>query len=148
GVNQILVVDGEPDMAATYERLLRRSGHRVVLAATRADGMQFLERLPPRLVIMDLRLPDGDGLDVIRAAGRLAAAPAVIAITAFASRAARPSARPRPGGIALTAFASRAARQSALDAGARAFLAKPFAIDELSNLVERLIQHPAVSTLT
>jgi DNA-binding response OmpR family regulator len=126
-VNQILVVDGEPDMAATYERLLRRSGHRVVLAATRADGMQFLERLPPRLVILDLRLPDGDGLDVIRAAGRLAAAPAVIAITAFASR---------------------AARQSALDAGARAFLAKPFAIDEFSNLVERLIQHPAVSTLT
>lgn len=126
-MNQILVVDGEPDMAATYERLLRRAGHRVVLVATRVGGMQFLERFPPRLVISDLRLPDGDGLDVIRAAGRLAAAPAVIAITAFASR---------------------AARRSALDAGASAFLAKPFAIDELSSLVERLIQHPTAPTPT
>ena len=126
-MSQILVVDGEPDMAATYERLLRRSGHRVVLAATRASGMQSLEGRPPRLVISDLRLPDGDGLDIIRAAGRLAAGPAVIAITAFASR---------------------AARRSALDAGARAFLAKPFAIDELSGLVERLIQHPVPPTAT
>lgn len=126
-MSQILVVDGEPDMAATYERLLRRAGHRVVLAATCAGGIQVLKGLPPRLVISDLRLPDGDGLDVIRAAGRLAAAPAVIAITAFASR---------------------AARQSALDAGARGFLAKPFAIDQLSSLVEHLIQHPAVSTVT
>src|SRR5262249_14927676 len=81
----------------------------------------------PRLVISDLRLPDGDGLDVIRAAGGFAAAPAVIAITAFASR---------------------AARQSALDAGARAFLAKPFDIDELSSLSDLWIQQPAVSTPT
>ncbi len=125
-MSQILVVDGEPDMAASYERLLRRAGHRVVLAASRAGGVRFLERLPPRLVISDLRLPDGDGLDVIRAADRLPAAPAVIAITAFASR---------------------AARRSALDAGASAFLAKPFAIDEFSSLVERLIQRPGAHRL-
>jgi len=118
-VNQILIVEDEPDMGATYERLLRRAGHRVVRAASRAEGMRLLESVRPRLVISDLRLPDGDGLDIIRAAQRLALRPAVIAITAFSSR---------------------EMRQSALDAGASAFLAKPFGIAEFSSLVEDLIR--------
>jgi len=118
-VNQILIVEDEPDMGATYERLLRRAGHRVVRAASRAEGMRLLESVRPRLVISDLRLPDGDGLDIIRAAQRLALPPAVIAITAFSSR---------------------EMRKSALDAGASAFLAKPFGIAEFSSLVEDLIR--------
>jgi len=117
-VSQILVVEDEPDMGATYERLLRRAGHRVVRAASRAEGMRLLESLRPRLVISDLRLPDGDGLDIIRAAHKLDLPPDVIAITAFSSR---------------------EVRQSALDAGASAFLAKPFGIAEFSSLVEDLI---------
>ena len=72
----------------------------------------------PRLVISDLRLPDGDGLDIIRAARMLEMPPAVIAITAFTSR---------------------GTRQAALDAGASAFLAKPFGIAEFSSIVEDLI---------
>ncbi len=117
-MSQILVVEDEPDMGATYERLLRRAGHRVVRAASRAEGMRLLESLRPRLVISDLRLPDGDGLDIIRAAHKLDLPPDVIAITAFSSR---------------------EVRQSALDAGASAFLAKPFGIAEFSSLVEDLI---------
>jgi two-component system, OmpR family, KDP operon response regulator KdpE len=118
-VNQILIVEDEPDMAATYERLLRRAGHRVVTVASRVDGMRLLESLRPWLVISDIRLPDGDGLDIIRAAQKLDLPPAVIAITAFTSR---------------------ETRQAALDAGANAFLAKPFGIAEFSSLVEDLIK--------
>ena len=118
-MNQILVVEDEPDMAATYERLLRRAGHRVVTVPSRAQAMRLLESLRPRLVISDLRLPDGDGLDVIRAARMLDRPPAVIAITAFVSR---------------------DTRQAALAAGASAFLAKPFGIAEFSSLVEDLIE--------
>jgi DNA-binding response OmpR family regulator len=117
-LNQILVVEHEPDMAATYERLLRRAGHRVVRAASCAEGIRLLESLCPRLVISDLRLPDGDGLDVIRAA-RMLDLPAAV--------------------IAITAFVSRGTRQAALAAGASAFLAKPFNIAEFSSLVEELI---------
>lgn len=117
-MNQILIVEDEPDMAATYERLLRRAGHRVVKAASHAEGLRLLESLRPRLVISDLRLPDGDGLEIIRAARALDRPPAVIAITAFASR---------------------STRHAALDAGASAFLAKPFSIAEFSSLVESLI---------
>ena len=117
-MNPILVVEDEPDMGATYERLLRRAGHRVVRAASRAEGIRLLQSVRPCLVISDLRLPDGDGLDIIRAAHQLDRPPAVIAITAFSSR---------------------EARQSALDAGASAFLAKPFGIAEFSSLVEDLM---------
>ena len=117
-MNQILVVEDEPDMAATYERLLRRAGHRVVRATSRAEGMRLLESMRPRLVISDLRLPDGDGLDIIRAAQKLDLPPAVIAITAFSSA---------------------DTRKAAFDAGASAFLAKPFSIAEFSSLVEGLI---------
>ena len=105
-------------MGATYERLLRRAGYRVVRAASRAEGLRLLESLRPPLVISDLRFRDGDGLDIIRAAQKLDLPPAVIAITAFSSR---------------------ATRQAALAAGANAFLAKPFGIAEFSSLVEHLI---------
>jgi two-component system response regulator PilR (NtrC family) len=118
-VNQILIIEAEPDMAVTYERLLRGGGHRVVTVASRAEGMQQLESLRPWLVISDLRLRDGDGLDIIRAAQQLDLPPTVIAITAFASR---------------------QARQAALDAGAAAFLPKPFGITQLLSLVEDLIE--------
>ena len=119
-MNQILVIEDEADMAATYDRLLRRAGHRVVTADSRAAGLQLLKSVQPRLVIADLRLPDGDGLDIVRAAGTL---------------------HPPAPVIVITAFASRAAREAALKSGARAFLAKPFGIAEFSSLVEDLIEH-------
>lgn len=117
-MNPILVVEDEPDMGATYERLLRRAGHRVVRAASRAEGIRLLQSVRPCLVISDLRLPDGDGLDIIRAAHQLDRPPAVIAITAFSSG---------------------ETRKTAFDSGASAFLAKPFSIVDFSNLVEDLI---------
>jgi DNA-binding response OmpR family regulator len=118
-VNQILVVEDEADMAATYERLLRRAGYRVVTAGSRAAGLELLESLRPKLVISDLRLPDGNGLDVIRAASTL---------------------DPPPPVIVVTGFASRAAREAALASGARVFLAKPFSIAEFSHVVEDLME--------
>ncbi len=119
-MNQILVVEDEADMAATYERLLRRAGHRVVTADSRAAGLQLLKSVRPKLVISDLRLLDGDGLDIIRAARTL---------------------DPPPPVIIVTAFASRAAREAALKSGAHAFLAKPFGIADFSSLVEDLMRH-------
>lgn len=64
----ILVVDDEEDLATTYRRLLRREGYRVSTAGSREQGLQAMRLDPPSLVISDLRLPDGDGLDVVRAA--------------------------------------------------------------------------------
>ena len=121
-VNQVLVVDHEVDMAATYERLLRRAGHRVVTTDSCAAGLRLLRSTRPKLVISDLHLPDGDGLDIPRAAAALEPAPRVIIVFVRASRAVRSAAR---------AF------------GVNAFLSKPFSIADFSNLVEDVLRGPA-----
>jgi DNA-binding response OmpR family regulator len=103
---RVLVVDDEADFLATYERLLRRENFEVVTATSRAAGLAALAAESPRLVISDLRLPDGDGLVVVRAA-----------------RDARP---PMPV-IVVTGYPSDETRRAAFAAGATVFLAKPFA---------------------
>ena len=113
-MNRILVVEDEADLVVTYDRLLRREGYRVVTAASLAEGLKAIESSPPALVISDLRLPDGDGLGIIRAARSL---------------------DPPAPVIVVTAFASRAARDAALASGASAFLAKPFPASALLRLV-------------
>jgi two-component system response regulator PrrA len=103
---RVLVVDDEADFLATYERLLRREGYEVVTATSRATGLAALAAEPPHLVISDVRLPDGDGLDVVRAARGLP--------------------EPMPV-IVVTGYPSDQTRRAALAAGATTFLAKPFA---------------------
>jgi two-component system response regulator PilR (NtrC family) len=114
----ILAVDDERDLLATYERLLRRSGYQVIASGTRHDGLAVIAREQLALVISDLRLPDGDGLDIVHAARR---APVPVPV------------------IVVTGFASAASRLASLGAGAAAYLAKPFAASELAALVERTV---------
>ena len=113
-MNRILVVDGERDFLVTYERLLRRQGYRVVTTGSWMEGLRLVQAAPPRLVIADLRLPDGDGIELIRAARALDPPAPVIVVTAFASVASRDAARA---------------------SGASAFLSKPFATSALLRLV-------------
>jgi DNA-binding NtrC family response regulator len=80
----LLVVDDEPAARSTLALLLRKRGHHVleadgVAAATRRLAEEVLD-----LVVTDLRMPDGDGLDVLRAAKAQAPGPEVILLTAYA----------------------------------------------------------------
>ena len=68
---EVLIVEDELDMVATYECLLRRHGYRTVAARSRAAGLAAIEIGLPDLLIADLRLSDGDGLDVVCAARAL-----------------------------------------------------------------------------
>jgi DNA-binding response OmpR family regulator len=115
-MDRILIVDDEPDLVATYERLLQRKGYRVVSAGSCRDGLVVVEREPLVLVLTDMRLPDGDGLDIVRAA-----------------RGTTP--RPTPA-LVVTGFASEASRAAALAAGASGYLAKPFGAAALLSLVQ------------
>jgi DNA-binding response OmpR family regulator len=117
----VLVIDDEVDLAVTCERLLRRLGYSVVRAGSRAEGLSIIEAQPISLVITDLRLPDGSGIDVVFAA--------------------RQSPTPPPV-IVTTAFTSRATREAALAAGASVFLPKPFSAHELTSTVQRLLGMP------
>jgi two-component system KDP operon response regulator KdpE len=110
GGGRVLVVEDEADLLATYERLLGRQGYEVITATSRAGGLAAVRagtgehRLD--LVICDLRLQDGDGLEVVRAARGTADPPPVIVITGYPSD---------------------ETRRAASAAGATAFFAKPFA---------------------
>ena len=118
GAAPILIVDDEADLVATYERVLRRKGYRVISAHTLTDGLALIDHQPLRLLITDIRLPDGDGLDLVRAARRLP--------------------QPPPA-IVVTGFASRAGRTAALAAGAAEYLDKPVAISSFTAAVEKAL---------
>jgi CheY-like chemotaxis protein len=118
---RVLVVDDEADFLATYERLLRRQGYEVTAVSSRAAALDAVAHGHPALVISDLRLGDGDGLDVVRAA----------------------RARPHPlPVIVVTGYASEELRRAALAAGATAFFAKPFLASALLASVRANLDHP------
>ena len=117
----VLVVDDEADLLATYRRLFGRHGFRVVTAATRAAGLGALDHEAFTAAIVDVRLPDGDGLDIVRRA--------------------REVAQPPPA-IVVTGFASAHARKAALAAGAADFFAKPFEAAVLAARVRALAALP------
>jgi DNA-binding response OmpR family regulator len=113
----ILIVEDESDLAATCQRLLSRHGWTVAIAGSAAEALIVLARPPrPVLAIVDRQLPDGDGIEVLRAA--------------------RPAGTPV---IMVTGYGTSASRRLALDEGAVAFLAKPFSMQELLNLVRTIV---------
>jgi CheY-like chemotaxis protein len=118
----VLVVDDEVDLLATYDRLLRRHGYRTIAAGSRQAALEALEGESLALIIADVRLPDGDGLDVVRAARARLHPPPVIVVTGFASQ---------------------QSRQQALAAGATAYLAKPFSTSALTSLVREALASPS-----
>jgi DNA-binding NtrC family response regulator len=113
----VLIVEDEPDLVATYERLLHRHGYRVVSTGSRAAGLAAIRSRRPRLLITDLRLPDGNGLDVVRAARALPDPTPVIVVTGFGT-----------------------SRAEAMSAGATAFLTKPFSTEMFNKLVQSLLE--------
>jgi DNA-binding NtrC family response regulator len=113
----VLVVDDEMDMRVSYERLLARLGYRVVQAGSRAEGLAVVQGQPLALLVSDLRLRDGTGLDVV-AAARAAGVPAIV----------------------VTGFLSPQSRRVAVDAGASGFLAKPFSASDFTALVAGVLE--------
>lgn len=63
----VLLVEDHADLRELYGNALRESGFLVDEAVTRTDAIELAERLVPDIVVLDRRLPDGDGWDVARA---------------------------------------------------------------------------------
>jgi DNA-binding response OmpR family regulator len=119
---RILVVDDEPDLADAVAVSLRREGYAVDVANT---GQEALDRLivnPYDLVLLDLTLPDVDGLDVCRTVRT------------------DPMFDPTTRILMVTARDSIEERVRGLDDGADDYLVKPFALPELSARVRTLLR--------
>jgi len=74
----ILLVEDEEDIATLVRSYLEKDGFRVIWAARGADGLLALEQNEIRLAILDLQLPDADGLDLCRAIRERSRLPIVI----------------------------------------------------------------------
>ncbi|GAA4462069.1 response regulator [Phytohabitans houttuyneae] len=106
---RILVVDDEPQILRTLGINLRARGYDVDTAADGASALSAASGTQPNLVVLDLGLPDMDGVDVIRGLRRTSASPIIV----------------------LSGRAGSADKVAALDAGADDYVTKPFGIDEL-----------------
>lgn len=108
-MNRVLVVDDEPQILRALTINLRARHFEVITATTGADALASAAAHPPDLVILDLGLPDIDGVDVVRALRGWSTVPVII----------------------LSGRTDSADKVDALDAGADDYLTKPFGVDEL-----------------
>jgi DNA-binding NtrC family response regulator len=79
---KIAVIDDEQSVCHAFQAFLGDEGHQVAVAGTGQRGLSLIEEFEPDLVILDIRLPDADGLDILAELARGSEAPAVLVITA------------------------------------------------------------------
>lgn len=118
---RLLLVEDDPALALEIVRALERDGWPVDHVCSLADAFEAVVTLPYRVLLLDRRLPDGDGIGLLPAARS------------------RPS---PPSVIFLTARDDIADRIEGLDAGADDYLVKPFALEELLARVRAACRRP------
>jgi two-component system, OmpR family, KDP operon response regulator KdpE len=106
---RVLVVDDEPQILRALRINLRVRDYQVDVAATGTEALQMAARHPPDLVILDLGLPDVDGLEVIQGLRGWTKAPIIV----------------------LSGRTDSLDKVEALDAGADDYITKPFGVEEL-----------------
>jgi two-component system KDP operon response regulator KdpE len=118
---RVLVVDDEPGILRAVQTNLGRHDFRVETAATGVGALDAYNRVRPDLVLLDLGLPDMDGLDVLRTIRERASTPVVV----------------------LSARETERDKVTALDLGADDYLTKPFGVNELLARVRVALRHAA-----
>jgi two-component system KDP operon response regulator KdpE len=106
---RILIVDDEPNIIGTVAPLLRARGYDPLTAMTGRAALEAVERDTPDLIVLDLGLPDIDGVDVCVAIRQTSGVPILV----------------------LSARGAEGDKVRALDAGADDYVTKPFGTEEL-----------------
>lgn len=117
-MSSIVVIDDEAVLGRQISRSLVGAGHEVTLAETGAEGMQSIREHHPDLVLLDLRLPDTTGLDLL---GQLS------------------DEEPDLPVVLMTAYGSVGDAVEAMRRGAADYLQKPLDLAELRLLVDRVL---------
>ena len=112
----ILIVEDDPEVAQTICGMLERNGWLTRCAATLTEGFASLKQLNPCIVIVDLSLPDGSGMNLVRAA----------------------AARARTGVIVVSGFGDEVDRVVGLEVGADDYIRMPFSPREMTARVRAL----------
>lgn len=121
----LLIVDDEPGIVEEVKSFFEDEGHRVYTADTGEDGIHFVERIKPDLLLVDIKLPDISGLRVLEAAKKVS---------------------PRTKIIVITGYVDQSLIDEAEKLGRDAFLQKPFNFEVLQMEVERVLKGGAQPT--
>lgn len=116
----IIIVDDEPSMVALLSTFLKLKGYQITSAHNGADALALIEKQPPRLVLLDLMLPDISGLEICR---RLRASPDQAQLPV----------------LFLSARTDQTSIEQANQAGGNGYLIKPVKFPDLLAEIERLL---------
>ncbi len=116
---RILIIDDERPILLTLEALLGRHGYQPQTAATASYGLRALKENPPAVLLLDLQLPDADGLEML---------------------AQIKAEHPETQVIILTAHDSLNNAIESIKRGAYHFISKPYAPEELLSLIEKALE--------
>jgi DNA-binding NtrC family response regulator len=117
--SRVLIIDDERPILLTLEALLTRRGYAVLTAGTASQGLKLLRTKLPALVLLDLQLPDAEGLQTLDEIKRQS---------------------PDTEVIILTAHDSLHNAIESIKRGAFHFISKPYAPEELLSLVEKALE--------
>jgi two-component system KDP operon response regulator KdpE len=115
----VLVIEDDRSLRTALATTLKAAGYRPVTAATGAEGRRWFAHYAPDVVLLDLGLPDQDGLALIGAMRATGATPIVV----------------------LSARDAEGAKVEALDLGADDYVTKPFGVDELLARLRAALRH-------
>lgn len=118
---EILIVEDNEDNSLLVEKILNYYGFKTAVALNGNEALQYCETHQPNLILMDLSLPDIDGIEVTRLLRK------------------KPQYQQIPI-IALTAHTLHGIQETTQEAGLNDFLAKPFLPNDLINLVRKYLQ--------
>ncbi len=120
---RILVVDDEPHIVRGLKVILRGAGYGVETAETKEQALASLAARPPDAVVLDLVLPDGQGVEVCEEVRRWSSLPILV----------------------LSAIGDEREKVRALDAGADDYVTKPFGTDELLARLRAVLRRSAAA---
>ncbi len=118
-MSTILIVDDEQSYRQLLSLVFEADGHTVRTASNGRDALDVLQSEPAAVVISDVRMPDMDGIDLLRAVRET---------------------QPDLGVVLMTAFASVETAREAFKLGADDFIQKPFDVEELKLIVKKTLE--------
>lgn len=117
-MKKILIVDDEVGIVQEIKEFLTEEGYEVYTADTGKEGIRWLESTKPDVIMIDVKLPDLSGVDVLRACKEKS---------------------PKTKTIMVTGYVDQNLIDEAQAVGRDAFLQKPFDLLKITNEIERLL---------
>ncbi len=116
---KFLIVDDEPDVVDSVSELFTLRNYNVVTATSGTQALEMVKKENPNIIILDIRMPDINGIDVLKEVKK---------------------SHPKTRVIMLTGVEDESTKNMAMGLGASGYLTKPYSYSELLEMSRKLIQ--------